>query len=58
MKKCERKVIVYGGIGEKNSNNGTQWKMQNRIYDSKGISPCLTQWKSNYWIIIFGDKCD
>ena len=31
--KDEPKVI--GGVGEKDSNNGTQWKMQNRIYDNK-----------------------
>lgn len=30
---------VIGGVGEKDSNNGTQWKMQNRIYDNKvGVS--------------------
>lgn len=58
MEKCERKVIVWGGFGEKNSNNGTQWCMQNRVYDSRGICPCLTNWKSNYWIIVFGDKSD
>lgn len=35
--KDEPKVI--GGVGEKDSNNGTQWKMQNRIYDNKvGVS--------------------
>jgi len=27
------KPKVLGGIGEKDSNNGTQWKQQNRIYD-------------------------
>lgn len=26
---------VLGGIGEKDSNNNTQWKQQNRIYDDK-----------------------
>ena len=32
---------VLGGIGEKDSNNGTQWKQQNRIYDDKvAISVC------------------
>ena len=47
-----REVILWGGIGEKKSNNGTQYYLQNRIFDSEGISPCLTQAKSNYWIII------
>ena len=51
----EREVIVWGGIGEKNSNNGTQFYIQNRIYDSNGVSPALTQFKSNYWIIIFDE---
>jgi DNA (cytosine-5)-methyltransferase 1 len=32
---------VLGGIGEKDSNNNTQWKQQNRIYDDKvAISVC------------------
>ena len=26
---------VIGGIGEKDSNGGKQWKMQNRVYDNK-----------------------
>ena len=34
---CDRGVVVkpkvIGGIGEKDSNNGRQWKQQNRIYD-------------------------
>ena len=38
----ENKVVLYGGIGEKNSNNNTQWKEQNRIYDSKGIATSVT----------------
>lgn len=28
-------VKVLGGIGEKNSNSGTQWYQQDRIYDNK-----------------------
>lgn len=32
---------VLGGIGEKDSNNGTQWKQQNRIYDNNvAMSVC------------------
>lgn len=35
----ENKPKVLGGIGEKKSNSGTQWYMQDRIYDNKvGIS--------------------
>jgi DNA (cytosine-5)-methyltransferase 1 len=36
-------VVVLGGIGEKKSNNNTQWYMQDRIYDNKvGISLATT----------------
>lgn len=33
--------IVIGGIGEKKSNNGTQWYQQDRIYSGGGgyLSP-------------------
>ena len=48
----KRKVIVWGGFGEKNSNSGRQYYLQNRIYDAKGISPALSAYKSDYWIII------
>ena len=51
-----QKVRVWGGIGELNSNNNTQFYFQNRIYDSNGISPALTDFKSNYWIVIFEDN--
>ena len=46
----QRDVIVWGGIGEKKSNGGTQWYLQNRIYDINGLSPALTRMKSDYWI--------
>lgn len=49
----KRKVKVWNGIGEKKSNNGTQWYVQDRIYDSNGLSPALTTYKSDYWIVIF-----
>lgn len=48
----ERKVKVWGGFGEKKSNNGTQWYIQDRIYDSNGVCPALTVYKSDYWIMI------
>lgn len=56
-----RDVIVWGGIGEKLSNKGTQWYLQNRIflgtynghqsgniYNSDGLSPalCSTDYKA------------
>jgi len=47
-----REVKVYGGFGEKKSNNGTQWYIQDRVYDSDGLSPALTAFKSDYWIVI------
>lgn len=31
----ENDVKVLGGLGEKTSNNGTQWYQQDRIYDDK-----------------------
>lgn len=37
------KPIVIGGIGEKKSNNGTQWYQQDRIYDNNvGLSLSTT----------------
>ena len=51
-----RKVVVWGGFGEKKSNKGTQWYLQDRVFDSDGLSPALTTYKSDYWIII--DKGD
>lgn len=50
------KVKVWGGLGEKKSNNNTQYYFQDRIYDSCGISPALTEYKSDYWIVI--KDCD
>lgn len=42
------KPKVLGGIGEKDSNNNTQWKQQNRIYDNNiSISVC-TCYNPNY----------
>ena len=52
MMPMTRKVKVWGGLGEKKSNNNTQYYFQDRIYDSNGISPALTDYKSDYWVII------
>ena len=54
----KRDVRVWGGIGEKKSNGGTQWYLQRRIYDSNGICPALTKYKSDYLVVIFDDGCD
>lgn len=37
---CESELL--GGIGEKDSNGGTQWKFQNRVYNSENSSPSVT----------------
>ena len=47
-----RKVKLWGGIGEKKSNKGKQWYIQRRIYDTDGLAPALTTFKSDYWIIL------
>ncbi len=53
MYQYEKRCYSMGGIGEKKSNKGTQWYIQNRIYDSRGVSPALTTFISDYWIVIF-----
>lgn len=55
-KKNKREVKLWGGFGEKKSNRGTQWYIQDRVYDSNGISPALTSYKADYWIIIHEEK--
>ena len=35
-------VVLLGGVGEKDSNGGTQWKQQNIIYSSEGTSISIT----------------
>lgn len=47
-----RDVEVIGGIGEKNSNNNTQWKFQNRVYNPMGIIPALTTLGRGYLTIV------
>lgn len=57
MKKNE--IIVVGGLGERKSNNGTQWFQQDRVYDSKGILPALSRDKADLLILIYEDtECD
>lgn len=40
---------VIGGIGEKKSNNGTQWFLQDRVYDNK-ISPTICTSVNPYFL--------
>ena len=35
------RVILWGGVGIKNSNHNRQYQQQNRIYDSEGIAVCI-----------------
>ena len=49
-------ISLYGGFGEKKCNGGTQWYIQDRIYDADGLCPALTQFKADYWIIIFEEE--
>lgn len=37
----EIKVVLWGGIGDKKSNGGTQWYEQNRIYNSEGLGAAI-----------------
>ena len=43
------KPEVLGGIGEKKSNNGSQWYQHRRIYDNK-ISLCVTTCCNPYYL--------
>jgi DNA (cytosine-5)-methyltransferase 1 len=44
------KPKVLGGIGEKKSNNGTQWYQQDRIYDNKIAISVTTSFLPYYFI--------
>ena len=46
----ENMPIVLGGIGEKDSNNNTQWKQQNRIYRDN-IALCVSTICNPYYLI-------
>lgn len=37
----EIKVVLWGGIGDKKSNGGTQWYEQDRIYDAEGLATAV-----------------
>lgn len=55
-KKFARRVNVWGGLGIKKSNSGTQFYQQDRIYDAYGICPALSAFKADYWIVIKDEK--
>lgn len=47
------KVVLWGGIGEKKSNGGTQYYQQNRIYDSDGLALCINADKAFHpWYLV------
>ena len=51
MTSCNQGVVVpkvIGGIGEKKSNNGTQWYLQDRIYDNEIAVSVTTSFNPNY----------
>ena len=41
-------VKVLGGLGEKKSNSGTQWYLQDRIYDCKIATSIATGFNPYY----------
>lgn len=42
MKKAnDLKPFVWGGLGKKKSNGGTQWFNQDRVYDTWTVSPAI-----------------
>ena len=46
-----REPHVIAGIGDRKSNNGTQWYQQDRIYDTDAVSPSLSQDKRHTKIL-------
>ena len=52
----DKDVQVWGGIGEKKSNGGTQWYIQDRIYDSTSMCPLLNTYSKGYWIVFFNKE--
>ena len=52
----KKEIKVWGGIGEKKAKRTNQWAIQDRIYDSNYLCPTLTNYKANYWIIVYKEK--
>lgn len=48
--------IVLGGIGDKKSNNGTQYFQQNRIYTSLSVSTAVTTVCMPFFVVIDDKK--
>ena len=52
------KVIVWGGLGEKRSNGGTQWYLQDRVYCVDGLCPALNSFVRGCLVIVPVGDCD
>ena len=52
----DKQPILRGGIGEMKSNDNTQWFLQDRIYDSKGIAVSLSTRLNPYYLIYEKNK--
>ena len=50
--RCLGNAVTVNVVEHIMNNCGKQWYIQDRIYDSNGISPALTTYKSDYIIII------
>lgn len=48
--------VVIGGIGEKKSNNGTQYFQQNRIYSSFTVSTAVTTVCMPFFVVITDER--
>lgn len=46
---CIPEVLI--GVGEKDSNGGTQWKQQNRVYDANKVAIAVCT-HYNPWYLI------
>ena len=49
------KPQVIGGVGEKDSNNNTQWKQQNRVYDGDAAISITTSFNPFYKVNTIGN---
>ena len=51
--------ILFGGLGNKTSNSGTQYYQQDRVYDSNGFAMCHPAnipGGSYRYLVFVGDK--
>lgn len=50
---------MWGGVGNKDSNNGTQYYQQNRIYDSESVALCNSANEQfNPWYQVKGEEME